>query len=268
MEPHEYRVMAEVEDSHWWFLGLRELTFQGILRYCPDGARLLDAGCGTGGLLRYLRGRSRMFRACGVDLSPDAIRYLRSAAPLPVARASVERLPFRDGSFDAVASLDVLYIEGVDDRRALREFFRVLKPGGVLALNLPAFEFMRSAHDRAVHTRHRYRRPEVVGLLQEAGFSVLKATYWNALLFPLICLVRLARFRRAGEGVSSDVRKTPSLLNALLLRLLKAENRWVGRSSFPVGTSVFCVGRKTSPSPNLEERPLLPPPSPSGRGRG
>jgi SAM-dependent methyltransferase len=179
-----------------------------------------------------------------VDLSADAIRYLRNAGSLPVARASVEGLPFRDGAFDAVASLDVLYIEGVDDRRALREFFRVLRPGGVLALNLPAFEFMRSAHDRAIHTRRRYRRPEVVELLREAGFTVLKATYWNALLFPLICLIRLARSRSAGEEVASDVRKTPGLINALLMTLLRAENRWVALSSFPVGTSVFCVGRK------------------------
>ena len=242
MDPREYRIMAEVEDTHWWFLGLRALTFQSVCRYCPDGGMLLDAGCGTGGLLRYLRRRAPTFRACGMDLSPDAIRYLRSAAPLPVARASVEGLPFRDGSFDVVTSLDVLYIEGVDDRRALREFFRVLKPGGLLVLNLPAFEFMRSSHDRAIHTRRRYRRPEVVGLFQEAGFTVLKATYWNALLFPVICLVRLARSR--GTGEVSDVQKTPGLLNALLLRLLAMENRWVARSSFPFGSSVFCVGRK------------------------
>ena len=246
MEPPEYNTMFHAEDTHWWFLGLRYLTLQSIVRYASGAnSEILDAGCGTGGLLRFIAARSRSFRLTGIDTSSLALDLFRSAeTPSPVACASVEQLPFGPQSFDVVTTLDVLYTQGIDDCLAVKEFFNVLRPGGLLVMNLPAFEFIRSSHDKAVHTGHRYRKKEVVALLEGAGFSVVKVTYWNAFLFPLICIVRLLRARNGSPQRSSDIKSLPSVLNFLLLYLLRLENRFITRLSLPFGSSVFCVAQK------------------------
>jgi SAM-dependent methyltransferase len=132
----------------------------------------------------------------------------------------------------------------VDDRRAVREFFEVLRPGGLLVLNLPAYEFMRSAHDQAVHTRHRYLKREVEDLFSDSGFSIIKVSYWNALLFPLVLLVRLLRAFRAHEKSASDIRVLPLPLNAILHMLLRIENWWLRHATLPLGSSVFGIAQK------------------------
>ncbi|MBI3252261.1 MAG: class I SAM-dependent methyltransferase [Candidatus Omnitrophica bacterium] len=245
MEPAEYRIMSQVEDTHWWFLGLRHLTLQSICRYAiGTKSSILDAGCGTGGLLRFISAQSRSHRLVGIDISRIALDLLRSAGKPSVACASVEKLPFRSQSFDVVTSLDVLYTRGIDAHWAAREFFHVLKPGGLLIVNLPAFEFIRSTHDKAIRTGHRYQKREVVTLLEGAGFSVTIATYWNTFLFPIICLIRLLRSRDTCRQHSSDVKATPSALNYLLLQILRLENRLVASLPLPFGTSVFCIAQK------------------------
>lgn len=246
MEPSEYRTMFRAEDTHWWFLGLRFLALQSIVRHASNATpNILDAGCGTGGLLRFIAARSQSFRLTGIDISRLAIGFLQSTdAPFPVMCASVEQLPFGSQSFDVVTSLDVLYTRGIDDHLAVVEFYNVLRPGGILVVNLPAFEFIRSSHDRAVHTGHRYKKNEVVALLEGAGFSVIRATYWNAFLFPLICIVRLLRSRKGSHQHTSDIKSIPSVFNLLLLYLLRFENHLVNCFSLPFGSSVFCIAKK------------------------
>ncbi len=128
-----------------------------------------------------------------------------------MACASTVQLPYADDTFDAVASLDVLYIQGVDDAAALRELYRVLRPGGMLLLNLPAWEALRGAHDRAIRTRHRYHRPEVSRLLQEAGYRPEFLSYWNTALLPLVAAMRWANSMMAPVVTSSEsARSMPS----------------------------------------------------------
>jgi ubiquinone/menaquinone biosynthesis C-methylase UbiE len=123
-----------------------------------------------------------------------------------VLQASLEALPFDDASFDLVTCLDVLYIAGLDDRRAVRELHRVLRPSGTVILNLAAFEWLRGAHDVMVHTERRYSRGRVRKLLGDAGFRVARMTYWNAALFPILAAWRpLTRLLRSGTSVRSDL---------------------------------------------------------------
>ncbi len=239
--------MFDVEDRHWWYVGVRREVERWLDRLRRPGGeplRVLDAGSGTGGLLANLRGRAWKV---GVEISTEGIRLSR-ARGLTLVRGSVAALPFADGSFDAVISIDVLCHSGVEERLAVEEAARVLRPGGLLLAQVPAFEFLRGGHDAAVWTKRRYRRGEVDRLLSGAGLASRRSAYRNALLFPFAAAVRLAgrRRRTSPDRARSDVRPVPGFVNAILSGVLAVERRLGG--SFPFGLSVFCVAEKPPPS--------------------
>ena len=243
MKPEAYRETYELEETFWYFVAQKELVFQ-VLRSEAGGKdknlRILDAGCGTGGLTR---GLERFGTTVGVDVSDEAIRYSRSRGLQHLLKGSVTRLPFREFSFDIVTSMDVLYHRKVeDDRESLREFHRILKRGGLLILNLPAFPFLKSSHDEAVETRKRYTRGEVERLLVDTGFHIRKATYRHTLLFPFVTVVRLLKRGFPSEG--SDLRPLPLWANGLLIRILRFETRILKICNLPFGSSVFCIAWK------------------------
>lgn len=245
MDNREYQRMRQYEDDYWWYHGLRGLTIASIAKYCVEPRPLLlDAGCGTGGELSWLRDHLPNVVATGVDLVPEAIRSTRQRGFRDLACASVMGLPFPDGTFDIVTSMDVLYIQGVDDVAALREMRRVTRPDGLLVLNLPAFEFLRGGHDVAVRTRHRYRRSEVHALLLENGYRVETLSYWNMLMLPVVALARwMSRSSPPGDA-ASDFRRIPGWASEALKGLIRTEVKAVQRFSLPAGVSIFAVARK------------------------
>jgi SAM-dependent methyltransferase len=208
--------------------------------------RILDAGAGTGGNLRWL---SRFGSAYGIDLAREALRFCRARSLTTVARASVTDLPYRDATFDLVTSFDVIYHLGVsDDVAALSEAARVLKPGGTLLVRVPAFDALRSAHDAAVHTRQRYTLGELREKVQRAGLQVRRATYANGLLFPLAAASRLATRSRPGRPAEhedrSDVRPAAPLANAVFGAALAAEAALLTRWDLPAGLSALVVAER------------------------
>lgn len=246
MNLDEYARMYASEDSHWWYVGMRA-TMLGLLdkSLTPNGAapRILDAGCGSGGLLTYLDQRGW---GVGVDLSPVGLAFARQRGLPRLGLASVECLPFEAASFDVVTCVDVLYhLQVSEDRQALREFRRVLRPGGWLLVKVPAFEALRGQHDRTVHTRHRYTVDELRDKVTDAGFRVERATYANTLLLPL------AAGKRALENVlplapegSSDVMMRPVWLNAWLTHVLTLEARLAQRHDLPIGVSALALAQR------------------------
>lgn len=242
MNLEEYARMYEAEERQWWYAGMRAISSALLDKHMPPGAsgrRILDAGCGTGNTLAHFRGRGR---AVGVDLSEDALRFCRSRG-VSAARASVLALPFAPGTFDLVTSLDVLYHRWVaDDRAAVAELARVLAPGGLLLVRVPALKMLWGAHDDAVLSRHRYTRREVDALLRAAGLDVLELTYANTLLFPVLALRRTLDRLTGRHG--SDVSFLPAPIEATFLGLLRAEARMVRHVRLPVGASVLALGRK------------------------
>ena len=248
MDPEEYDKLAEHDRCHWWYLGLQALalSFAGPklhdLRECAadragDSLQILDAGCGTGGALcRLEQSGGRV----GLDVSRRALDYAGERLSCPLCQGSVVALPFRDASFELVLCMDVIYHVGVEsDLDALSEMRRVMKPGGVAIINVPAYELLRSTHDTAIHTKRRYTRKQIVSRIEEAGFRVTKATYWNTFLFPPMLLIRALRRWRNRE-TESDLRPAPPAINRLLYGLLLLERvliRWV---SLPFGLSVLC----------------------------
>jgi SAM-dependent methyltransferase len=243
----EYRRMYEAEETQWWYAGQRAIAgalLSPALSGPAAGRRLLDAGCGTGFNLLAL---GRLGRATGVDLSAEAIAFCR-ARGVRATRASVLALPFAEGTFDAVTSFDVLYHAWVtDDGAAVRELARVLRPGGLLLVRVPALRALWGAHDVEVQSRHRYTRGELTALLHSAGLEVVRATYCNSILFPVLLARRTLDRALAREG--SDVGFLPAPLEWVFGRALRAEAALVRTGmSFPVGASVVAVARKPAPA--------------------
>ncbi len=254
MNREEYAVMFAVEDRHWWYAGLRAMLGQAWRRnLCVPNPRILDAGCGTGATLQWICGQTGE-PPIGIDLAADAMAFCRQRGLAAVAQASISALPFPEAAFDAVISLDVLYHRNVPDRaRALEAFREVLKPGGVLMLNLPAYGWLYSSHDVAVHTAHRFTRVECVEMLRAAGFDVVQATYWNTLLFPAIVLARL--WRKARPSPDSDLVPPSGAANCFFGMVLGIERALIRLFPLPFGLSIFVVARKpirrTSPVPKV-----------------
>jgi SAM-dependent methyltransferase len=247
MNPEEYRRMFDAEETQWWYAGMRAISFSLLEAALDSGAgpaRILDAGCGTGHNLRRLAAHGP---AVGCDLSDEALRFcrLRGAA---VARAGLLALPFGDGSFSCVTSFDVLYHRWVeDDRAAVQEMARVLRPGGLLLLRVPALKVLWGAHDNAVHSRHRYTGGEVRRLLVSEGLEILRLTYGNSFLLPVIALRRFLDRLTGRQG--SDVSFLPAPLEWAFRSLLLLEARLVKRVSLPLGASVFALARKPPAGP-------------------
>ena len=182
-------------------------------------------------------------RIIGIDVSDRAVTLARRDGLVFVVRGDLQHLPFAQHCFDAVVSLDVLYHADIrDDRCALREIRRVLRPGGWLILNLPAYEWMRSAHDDFIQTARRYTVRRVRRLLEEARLSVERVTYRNTLLFPL-ALVQ----HHVLQMKYSDSIRMPLWLDRMFGATLSIERYWLRWTGLPFGLSVLAVGRKPCP---------------------
>jgi SAM-dependent methyltransferase len=249
MEIDEYLKLAGVEDQMWYFLALHGHIERALVRAGDNRpAAILDAGCGTGGLIRRLAPRHPAWRWTGIDLEPVACELARNRAGdvAKILHGSVTALPFPDAQFDAVVSADVLYHVD-DDAAALREFFRVLRPGGVVVMNVPAYRWLWSYHDTAVHSRRRYGRGEVLEKLRAAGFGRARATFWNTLPFPLV-VARRKLLPAPASG--SDVKLYAPPIEAVFNGAMALERTWLRTGMrLPFGSSVFAVASKAPAEP-------------------
>ena len=227
----------------WWFAALHANLIALLDRARPRPGRLLDAGCGTGGLLAKLAAGYPNRAIVGVDMAGIACARARTKSGSLVCAASVNALPFADRAFAAIVSADVLCHRGVDERAALAQFHRCLGPDGLLVLNLPAYRWMLSRHDMAVHNARRYTRTGVTALLRAADFRPIYAGYWNTVLFPLMLATR--KLLPPRDDGDSDVRLYPRPVEALC-RAATALERGLMRCGLrlPFGGSVVAVAVK------------------------
>ncbi len=241
MEPGCYALLRTVEDEHWWHVGMRRLAIDWVSAARPAGGRILDVGCGTGRLLSDLR---QIGAAYGVDCSPLAAEVWRAAQIPGVLQGWAQRLPFADATFDLVTCLDVLYHRDVPDEvEVLRELARVLRPGGVLILRVPALPWLCTRRDVRFHTRRRYTRGQLSQQVRAAGLAVERLTSANALLLPLAIGQRWLGQRFPRWADVGD-RVPPQALNAVGKAILRGEAWWLRHCGFPWGLSLVCQARK------------------------
>ena len=253
MQAEDYAYLYELEEDFWWFAGMREITAALLDPIClPARDRLiLDAGCGTGGMLSWLARYTKRHEVAGIDLVHTALEFCRQRNHKHLAQASATHLPFVDAVFDLVTSFDVLVQlpgEGADEQ-AIREMHRVLRPGGIAYVRVAAYEWMRSGHDEALGTQRRYKLTTLVERMEQAGFRSLRATYANSLLLPVAAARRLVLKRLALADAGSDVKPLPPKLKGLnraLTSVLQSEARWLKspQSKLRFGLSAICIAMK------------------------
>lgn len=242
MQADEYEKMFRVEDTHWWFVGKRRLVrvLLDSLPPKPD-RKILDVGCGTGGMFPLLRDYGCL---SGIDDSELAVGFSARRRLANLALAALPHLPFADASFDVVSAFDVLYHRRVeDDQAALREIARVLKPHGHLVITDSALEFLRSAHDEVYQAARRYTTGEMREKLLAAGFAVKRLSYAGFFIFPVAALWRLSR-RGVSVKKSSDLRPTAQWFNVVMGAVYRIEAGLFSKMDLPVGTSIIALAEK------------------------
>jgi len=236
------RQTHQAEDRHWWYRG-RRTVLEGVIAGLglPAGARVLDAGCGSG---RNMVELARLGTVTGVELSEPSVALARERDVGEVVAGSVLEMPFADDSFDLAVSLDVIeHLE--DDLTAMRELRRTVAPGGALLVTVPAYQWLWSGHDEINHHHRRYTRRTLRRVAEQAGWHQVRTTYFNSLLLPVAIMLRL--LERVGTKTtesSLDLWVPPAPLNWLLERPLALEAALIARgASIPAGLSLLAVFR-------------------------
>ena len=240
MEAHVYPQMYRVEKEHWWFVARREI----LARYLdaraplPDGARILDVGCGTGAILEMFSARHD---AWGVDTSPQAIAFCRERGLSKLRLGPLAEFS-APAPFDLITMLDVVE-HAEDDLGLLRDALPLLGDRGRLLVTVPAFPSLWSAHDEMLHHERRYTRDLLRRRIAEAGFVTEHITFFNTFLFP-VALARRTLGRLAGMEQTHDLDIPAPALNALLRRVFAAEGDVLRSGSLPFGLSLLCLASK------------------------
>ena len=240
------------ERNHWWFK-IRLLILKNlILKYVSikKSLEILNAGAATGASSLMLKDFGEV---TSLEYDKDCAVFLSSLLNEDVVNASLTDLPFSDNSFDLVCAFDVIeHIE--DDKKALNEVFRVLKPGGILFLTVPAFEILWSKHDVINMHYRRYNAKALRILVSITGFKIIFESYFNFILFiPVLIyrsIVNFLYFKKRGSDSGSDfeVFKSNRLLNSMFYRLFSIEQRVLsGGIRFPFGVSLAMIVQKPKP---------------------
>ncbi len=251
MKLAEYQVMSEVEDTHWWYVGLRDLLSRILNRldWPSSDLAMLDAGCGTGANLRLLQQQLNPSYLSGFDFSPLAVERAQQKAPdAELYESDLCQPEFPRVDFDLILSCEVLNATGIDAARAgMRRVADALRPGGWLVMNLAAYDWLRSEHDVAVHNVQRFTRRQIRDFVESLGLDCRLISYRLSPLLPAIVMARLPSMLRrpAVQIARSDLRVPAAPINNVLKQVVFAENAMIERGfRMPCGSSIICAAQR------------------------
>lgn len=235
------KIMAETESNHWWFCARRVILAHLISSLSlPPHANILDVGCGTGGNLEMLAtfGKLSAFEmdeiALNIALEKTKNQYDIKSGSCP------NHIPFTEQRYDLICMFDVLeYIE--QDVEALITIKPLLKKGGRLFITVPAYEWLYGTHDKFVHNKKRYSAKKMQKNVEQAGFKLIKMTYFNTLLFPLMALVRLKEKLMPNNTVPAGITMPSAVINYIFFKIFRFEKFLVPHFNLPFGASLLCV---------------------------
>jgi len=247
MNPAEFANIANSEQNFWWYRGMRNIMF-GLLDPVVQGRRVnlaLEAGCGTGHFAQALAARYG-WPMVPLDLGWEGLSFGRRMGIDRLLLADICAIPCASASFDALISMDVIvHLPRGQEDRPMREFARVLKPGGLFVIRVSALDILRSHHSRFAQERQRFTRSRLLRLTESHGIRPLRCTYANSMLLP----VALAKFRiwepLSGQQPSSGVAPVPAWLDTLLYTPLAIESAALKAGlNLPIGQSIILIGEK------------------------
>lgn len=231
---------SHLVSDYWWYRARTDLLEAALAGFAAGTTTALDLGSADGPSADWLH--ERIPRVASLDVDP------RGLGAGGVCGSGIA-LPFADGSFDLVSAFDV--IEHLDpEATALDQVHRVLRPGGILLMSVPAYQWAWTDHDVANGHYRRYTRRRAVRAVESSGLVVLRATHAFAATFPLFAIERLARRargpRRADAADVATVPAVPKALNDALLALCRVDHALLTRVDLPFGSSVLVAARKPS----------------------
>jgi len=249
MNKKEYRRLYELESSYWWYIGRREIIKSLLAKISLNkNSHILEIGCGTGGNLEIL---SQFGEVTGLDNSPEAIEFCQKRGFRNCLLGDAENINFPERSFDLIAALDLLeHIN--DEQKVLKEIHRALKDDGYFLIMVPAYQFLWSEHDEALHHKRRYALPGLRDKLLKANFDIVSASYFiffTALAFFIYRILRkiFSDGKKKENQKKTDYLLLPNFLNNFLISLLKLEAFLSKYITFPFGISIACIAKNSIP---------------------
>jgi len=234
MKTSAYHQLARTQADHWWFIGMRQIAKTILNQFIKKKDLILDVGSGTGGDSHFLSQYGQVYH---LDKSTLALKLLQSSTTNQAVLADTQFLPFKNNSFSLLTSFDVLYHAWVNSPKlALKEYFRVLKPQGLLLIRLPAYNFLFRQHDKQVMTRRRFTLKSIIQDLPKA-YNILKATYANTFLLPIVLLRKFS--------TKTGLKPLPPILNSIFKQVLFLESKLISKTNLPFGSSIFLLIQKS-----------------------
>jgi SAM-dependent methyltransferase len=238
----EYIKMSDVELFHWWYRSLHHLVLNVIKKYNnTSDVKILDAGCGTGGLLSFLRDKGYR-NLSGFDISKDAVSFSKDK------KLDIFQCDLRDYNeeriYDIIISNDTMYFFNINEQKAiLNKFYKNLNGGGIVILNFPALNIFSGIHDKAVGIRQRFNKQMIEDMIDKDKFKIVEQVYWPFLLSPIILFIRFIQGTKLklynDVEIQSDINTPSNFINNILYNIVQFENRFFKKK--PFGSSIFLV---------------------------